>query len=570
MKNGYTVIRNNYGTITHLEVSKTQKDILSDPFLNKGTAFNWEDRIEFHLTGLLPSHVETLEEQARRVYLQFQTCTSHFEKFLFLYGLYNRNETLFYYLIHQHLNEIFPIIYTPTIGEVVEKFNTSFQYFRGLYLSYPYREKIAEIIQAIDKNSVDLIVVSDGERVLGLGDQGVGGMHICIAKAMLYTLFAGISPDRILPIHLDVGTNNQALLHDPFYLGWKHERIVGGPYDFFVEQVISALRGRFPSVLLHWEDFGRHHARKNLLRFQKIICSFNDDIQGTAVVVLSSLLSAFQIQGKRWADQQIVIFGAGSSGIGIADHLVLAMEKEALSPTEARNKIWLINRQGLITERSEELTDFQKPYAKSADQVSSISLNYKNPISFADVVRQVKPTILIGVSSVAGAFTEEIIKTMAEGTEQPIILPLSNPIHKSEAKPQDLITWTRGRALIATGSPFPLATWKNRQFKIAQCNNAFVFPGIGLGAAAVKAKQITPAMLIAASEALAYFTSQQAEKTAILPSPEKIQEVSQLIAIAVAKQAIHDHMAEEKNIEHALRAIQWKPVYYPYQLKEIP
>jgi malate dehydrogenase (oxaloacetate-decarboxylating) len=521
-------------------------DLLHLAALNKGTAFTAEERIAFGLLGKLPPKIETLAEQATRAYQQFKNQPTKLAQHTFLNDLHNDNETLFYKLITEHLPEMMPIVYTPVVGEAIQKFSAEYRRPRGIFISYPNKDKIAQILDNYTEKDIEVILVTDSGGILGIGDQGVGGINICIGKLAVYTLCAGLNPHKMLPVVLDVGTNNETLLNDPQYLGWKHPRITGKDYDDFIDAFVTTVQKKFPNVFLHWEDFARDTARKNLDRYRDKICTFNDDMQGTGAVVLAALLSATKILGQKLSEQRIVFFGAGTSATGIADQICDSMVREGSSMQEARDRVYLLGRRGLITNDLDKVTPFQKIYAKD------VAWQGKDLLS---VVQQAKPTVLIGVSTVGGSFTEEIVKTMAKNAERPIIFPLSNPTDKSEAIPADIMQWTSDKALVATGSPFD---------GVSQCNNAFVFPGIGLGVMAVKAKRLTDEMIWAGCRALAE-CSPTDSSSSLLPGLGNIQEVSHKVAIAVAKQAIAEGLAKSIDVEKAVNDAIWEPKYFLYK-----
>lgn len=562
-------IKKDQANETWIETSLSGKLLLMTPQLNKGTAFSEAERHLFGLMGKLPSRIEELHDQAMRAYLQYKSYDTLLQKNVFLHNLHNSNQVLFYKLIQNHIEEMMPVIYTPIVGTAVIEFSKLFRNPRGIYIAYPERNNIKEILNNRSNPLIDLIVVSDGEGVLGIGDQGVGAMDIPIAKLMVYTIAAGINPLKTLPILLDVGTNNQQLLDDPLYLGWRNKRITGDDYDEFILQFVTAVKETFPNVFLHWEDFGRKNARRNLDNFRHEICTFNDDIQGTGVVTLAALIAAVRVTTIPIHKQRIIIFGAGTAGIGIADQIVDAMRREGVSDEQARSCFWLLDRSGLLTENSLTLSPEQRRYARKITEISNWKLLKPNYISLEDVVNNVHPTILIGSSSSGGAFTEVIVKEMAKNVERPIIFPLSNPTEKAEAKPNDLIHWTNGNALVATGSPFPPVEYEGRLIPIAQCNNALVFPGIGLGVLAMKATQVTDEMLWAAcQEAAACSPILHDPNDALLPKFDKASMLSKRIAIAVAKQAIKEGLAQVNttdSAEHLIDQISWEPHYLPYR-----
>ena len=548
--------------VLYLETNALGSALLTTPKLNKGTAFTESERQQFKLRGKLPYSIESLQQQERRVYQQFLKKENNLEKHLYLRSLHNTNEVLFYKLVSQHLTEMLPILYTPTVGKAVEQFSQEFQQPRGLYLSYPDKEHIDEILENRLNPEVDIIVMTDGEGVLGIGDQGIGGMDICIAKLMVYVLCAGVNPNRVLPIQIDVGTNNEQLLNDPMYLGWRHPRLADQKYDDIIETVVSAIRRKLPRAYLHWEDFGRENARRNLERYHNQMCTFNDDMQGTGAVTLVALLSAIKRTKIPLTEQRVVIVGAGTAGTGIADQLCAGMIREGLSKEEALSRFYLVGRHGLIHDAMSNLTAFQKPYAQrlKGELVTTLQLY--------DVVQKFKPTVLIGCSGQGGIFTEAIVKTMAAQVKYPIIFPLSNPTEKSEATPDDLLNWTEGRALIATGSPFGQVDFKGEKIPIAQCNNALIYPGIGLGVLVAKATRLSEGMLWEACKALSSFAGKTADaKNALLPNFEDVQAISRCIALAVATQAREEGLAEVKKsidlaeeIDHQF----WYPEYVSF------
>jgi malate dehydrogenase (oxaloacetate-decarboxylating) len=562
-------INNQDGYISHIETHVTGNNLLGSPKLNKGCAFTQEERDQFALNGLLPYQVETLDQQVARMYVQYHEHHTNLGKNIYLNVLHDYNETLFYRLIIDHLQEMLPIIYTPTVGEAVQRFSLEHRKARGLYISYANRDKMDEILDTCLPAELDLSVVTDGEAVLGIGDQGIGGVNISIAKLMVYTLCGGINPNRVIPIQLDVGTNNVHLLNDPMYLGWRKERITGAQYDDFIDQFVQAITKRFPQIFLHWEDIGRDNARRILTHYRSEICTINGDIQTTGVVALSAVLAAVIASGTPLQQHRIVIFGAGGAGVGTADQICATLCREGLSEEEARARFWLIDKSGLLIENGPgSLMSFQAPYARKRQEILQWSLNPDQPITLGEVVKKVKPTILIGCSTVTGAFNEEIVRYMAETVERPVIMPLSNPNSLSEAKPEDLLNWTEGRAIIATGSPFPNAKCQDRWHRIAQSNNALAFPGIGLGVVASKAKRVTDNMLLAATQALVKCSPVYQDKTApILPALADARMVSYNIALAVAEAARADgltELSEKIDLKDLIKKTQWEAKYYPY------
>ena len=547
------------------EAALTGHLLLDNPLLNKGSAFTEAERRKLGLLGLLPFHSSTIEEQLARTYENYTRKSSDVERYIFLKALQDRNETLFYRLVYDHVSEMMPIIYTPTVGQACQQYSHWFRRPRGLYISYPYRHEIATLLNNSPTDRVEIIVVTDGERILGLGDLGVGGMDIPIGKLSVYTLCAGIHPQRTLPILLDVGTDNTQLLNDPLYLGWRHHRVRGQQYDDFIEAFVEAVERKFPSVLLQWEDFAKHNASRVLQRYRDRLRTFNDDIQGTGAVTLAGLLAATRISGSRLCDQRVVILGAGSSGTGISEQIVAGMKREGLSQDKARSRIWLVDSHGLVHDGRDNLEPFKLPYAQPCESLSGWSLVHTKRICFEEVIHNVHPTVLIGTSAQPGAFSEEIVREMARHVERPIIFPLSNPTAKSEATPKSLLSWTNGRALIATGSPFDAVTVNGHSVSIGQCNNSFIFPGIGLGVLASGARRVTNEMFVAAAIALSELSPAVAEPSQPLYPPlERVREISYNVAFAVAREAQRSGLAEktsEDELEHRIQAKIWTPHY---------
>ncbi len=542
--------------------------LLELPLLNKGSAFSEEERTRFNLHGLIPHAIENIEEQSQRSYQQYSAFSDAINKHIYLRNIQDTNETLFYHLIEQHLSEMMPIIYTPTVGEACQRFSDIYRRHRGIFISYPDRAHIDDIVQNINKKNVKVIVITDGERILGLGDQGIGGMGIPIGKLSLYTACGGISPAYTLPITLDVGTNNPQLLNDPIYMGWNQPRISGEEYYQFVDQVIDAVKRRWPKALIQFEDFAQKNAMPLLNKYRDQICCFNDDIQGTAAVSVGSLIAASRAAGKQLKDQTIAFLGAGSAGCGIAEQIVAQMVVEGLSDAEARARVYMVDRFGLFTSNQPNLLDFQRKLAQSPDRVAHWG-NPEGVISLLDVIQNAKPTVLIGVSGQPGLFTEEVIKTLAANCERPIVLPLSNPTSQVEAFPADILEWTEGKALIATGSPFEPVNYQGKLYNISQCNNSYIFPGIGLGVIAAGATRVTDSMLIASSNALADCSPLLKDPNAdLLPDLNEIQQVSKFIAFKVAKAAMDAGVApvlDDEALQQAIEANFWKPEYRDYK-----
>ncbi|MGR3912187.1 MAG: NAD-dependent malic enzyme [Candidatus Rhabdochlamydia sp.] len=540
-------------------------EILSDPLRNKGSAFTDRERVEFKLHGRLPFHVSTLDEQVQRRYLNFKAQESSLSKNLFLSALHSRNTTLFYKLVLTHIQEMLPFIYTPTIGEYSLNFSHLYTEPTGLYLSYPLKDQLDTLFSVRDDFDIDVIVITDGERILGLGDLGVGGIAIPIGKLSLYTLFGGIHPKKTLPIIIDVGTDNQELLNDPLYLGWRHPRIKGEAYNTFLEQIVLTIQKWYPHALLQWEDFGRDHAAPLLEKYQNVICSFNDDIQGTAAVVLAALHAAVKLKKENLSQQKIVIFGGGSAGIGICHYLVGAMKALGVSYEEAIQSIYVVDIQGLIHTELTYIPLHQRPFARNYDELKSWKQTDSSYFSLLDVIQRVQPHILIGVSAQPGAFNEEVIRCMGKLHATPIIFPLSNPTSKSEAHPQDILAWTEGRALIATGSPYTDVSYQGNIVTINQCNNAYIFPGVGLGVVACKAKRVTDTMFYKAAEVLSNHSPLlKNEGGSLFPSFTSLREISELIALAVIQVAQEEGLSpltDEESQKQMIKDTVWYPDY---------
>ncbi|MCN5676206.1 NAD-dependent malic enzyme [Escherichia coli] len=592
--------------------------LLEFPLLNKGSAFSMEERRNFNLLGLLPEVVETIEEQAERAWIQYQGFKTEIDKHIYLRNIQDTNETLFYRLVNNHLDEMMPVIYTPTVGAACERFSEIYRRSRGVFISYQNRHNMDDILQNVPNHNIKVIVVTDGERILGLGDQGIGGMGIPIGKLSLYTACGGISPAYTLPVVLDVGTNNQQLLNDPLYMGWRNPRITDDEYyefvdefiqavkqrwpdvllqfeDFaqkndplymgwrnpritddeyyeFVDEFIQAVKQRWPDVLLQFEDFAQKNAMPLLNRYRNEICSFNDDIQGTAAVTVGTLIAASRAAGGQLSEKKIVFLGAGSAGCGIAEMIIAQTQREGLSEEAARQKVFMVDRFGLLTDKMPNLLPFQTKLVQKRENLSDWDTD-SDVLSLLDVVRNVKPDILIGVSGQTGLFTEEIIREMHKHCPRPIVMPLSNPTSRVEATPQDIIAWTEGNALVATGSPFNPVVWKDKIYPIAQCNNAFIFPGIGLGVIASGASRITDEMLMSASEMLAQYSPLVLNgEGLVLPELKDIQKVSRAIAFAVGKMAQQQGVAVKTSAEALQQAIDdnfWHAEYRDYRRTSI-
>jgi malate dehydrogenase (oxaloacetate-decarboxylating) len=544
-------------------------DLLNNSRLNKGTAFSEAERDIFALHGLLPPHVGSLEEQSDRRKHALENQQTNFAKYGLMRDLQDTNETLFYSLLTKNIESLLPIVYTPTVGEGCQRFSEIWHKPRGLFLSYPNKARISQILSHARYQRVRCIVVSDGERILGLGDQGAGGMGIPIGKMALYTALGSIHPEHCLPVLLDVGTDNEERLADPIYVGWKNKRIRGQEYDDFVDAFVSAVKHRWPHVLLQWEDFAGSNAARLLARYRDKICTFNDDIQGTAAVATATVLAAVNVTGIPLTQQKIVVLGFGSAGIGIANLLLAAMKDAGLSDEQAHDLFYAIDRDGLIVEGGKDIRPEQQSFARKRADVASWQLAGKDEIGLIDVVRNVKPTVLIGVSGQPGAFSEEAIREMAKYADRPAIFPLSNPTSRSEATPEQLLAWTNGRALIGTGSPFAPVQINGESFHIDQTNNSYVFPGLALGIIASKAKRVSDAMIMTAAKTLAELSPTRKNKTAsLLPPIAESRKIALLVAEGVAHRAIKDGLAgvaDHKAFKEELNACVWNPVYVPYE-----
>jgi len=552
------------------QISLSGYDLINSPRLNKGTAFSDHERDVFGLHGLLPPHVGSLDDQIERRIQTLRHQPNSFNKYAFLRDLQDTNETLFYALLLRNIEEMLPLVYTPTVGEGCQRFSEIWRKPRGLFLSYPNKDRIDQILNHSRYDGVKCIVVSDGERILGLGDQGAGGMGIPIGKMALYTALGGIHPEHCLPVLLDVGTDNEDRLKSPIYIGWRHHRVRGEEYDTFVDVFVNSVKKRWPHVLLQWEDFAGSNAARLLARYKDQLCTFNDDIQGTAAIAAATLLTAINVTGVPLEQQKIAVLGFGTAGIGITNLLAQFMQEKGISEQEARHRFYALDRYGLVTEKGKDVRPEQRPYARKEQEVQSWTQPNRE-ITLLDVMRHAKPSVLIGVSGQAGAFTEEAVREMARNTIRPVIFPLSNPTSSSEATPQDLVDWTEGRALIGTGSPCePVSIW-GKKVAIDQTNNSYIFPGLALGIIASKAKRVSDAMVMAAAKELARLVPTQKDKKArLLPSLSDSRRLGRSIAQAVGRQAIQDGQAQvagEDSLERELQANIWEPEYVPYERK---
>ncbi len=539
--------------------------VLTSPTINRGTAFTLEQREALGLTGLLPTAVSTLDGQVRRVYGQYRAQVDDLRRWVYLTNLRDRNEVLFYRLLCEHIEEMLPVVYTPTVGLAIERFSYEFRRPHGVFLSVDRPEDVEASLRncGMDAQDVDLIVATDSEGILGIGDQGVGGIEIAIGKLSVYTAAAGIHPHRVLAVVLDTGTDNVALLDDETYLGARHARVRDQRYDDLIDAYVTAATRLFPNAMLHWEDFATGNARRILTKYVNQVCTFNDDLQGTAAVVLAAALSAVRAAGTRIRDQRVVIYGAGTAGLGIADMMLDAMIREGLSRAEATARFYALGSRGLLVDDTPNLRDFQLPYARSAAEVAGWSTGGGTTVTLAGVVAAARPTMLIGTSAQAGAFTETVIREMAAHTERPIIMPLSNPTSKCEARPEDLIRWTGGRALVATGSPFPPVVRGGIAHRIAQANNALVFPGLGLGVTVARARRINQPLIAAAADAVARLSDATAPGAPLLPPIAELRTVSAAVAVAVAVAAVEQGLAQVP-VDDPVRQVHqamWQPVY---------
>ena len=551
-----------------MKTNLTGYELLIYPRLNKGTAFTEHERDAFGLHGLLPPHIGTLEEQRRRRKKGLNDQATPLQKYNFMRDLQDTNETLFYSLIAYYIEETLPVVYTPTVGEACQQFSEIWRKPRGLFLSYPNRNLIDQILSHPRYTGIKCIVVSDGERILGLGDQGAGGMGIPIGKMALYSALAGIAPESCLPILLDVGTENEERLKDPLYVGWRSRRVRGQEYEDFVDTFVAAVKRRWPHVLLQWEDFAGINAARFLQRYRDQLCTFNDDIQGTAAVATGTLLSAVTVTGIPLSEQRVVFLGFGGAGLGVAQLFWSVMRDAGLREQEAYERFYAVDRYGLLVEGGQGLRSEQAPFARKKSDVAGWQVSNSKEIGLLDVIRNAKPTVLIGVSGQAGAFTEEIIRTMAKNSERPIVFPLSNPTSRCEATPQQVLDWTDGRALIGTGSPFGPAKINGREIHIDQTNNSYIFPGLALGTISAKARQVSDAMIKVSALTLAELAPTRQNKNAnLLPPLANIRSVSLAIAKAVGNQAIQEGLAtvDETEFEHELASNVWEPVYEPYE-----
>lgn len=551
----------------YMAVTQKGRPLLLDPSINKGTAFTLRERDELDLHGLLPPAVCTIQQQLQRVGESFRSKTTNIEKFIYLTSLHDRNETLFYRLVQENIDEMMPIVYTPVVGEACQKFSHIYRRGRGLYIAYEQRDTIEQILVNAEIRNPSVIVVTDGERILGLGDQGAGGMGIPIGKLCLYTLCAGVSPYSTLPITLDVGTDNQERLGDPLYLGMRHQRVRGADYQGFVDAFVVAVKKVFPAVVLQWEDFLKENALKQLARFRDQLCTFNDDIQGTAAVVLAGLLGALRLTGKPMREQRVVFAGAGASTQGIATLLAAAFQEDGLTREQALQRIWTTDSHGLVTAGRPGLEGFKATYARPAEEVAGYACADASRITLVETVENAKPTVLIGTSATPGIFDEAVVRAMGQATGRPIIFPLSNPTSKTECTPEDALCWTGGRAIVATGSPFAPVSYDGRRHRIGQCNNSFIFPGVGLGLTIAQARHVSDGVFLEAAKALAAkVTAEDLNEGAVYPALSRIRECSFAVACATIRRVVAEGHADPElldNLERTVERAMWTSEYLP-------
>jgi malate dehydrogenase (oxaloacetate-decarboxylating) len=564
-EDAYELVRTEEGIVARVRARGTS--VLSSPTINRGTAFTNEERHQLGLVGLLPTGVSTLDGQLRRVYAQYQSQTTDLRRWVYLANLRDRNEVLFYRLLTEHISEMLPVVYTPTVGLAIQRFSNEFRRpRRAVYLSVDHPEdvEVSLLNAGLGPEDVDLLVATDSEGILGIGDQGIGGIEISIGKLALYTAAGGIHPRRVIPVVLDVGTDNLKLLNDDMYLGVRHARVRDQRYDDLIDTYVTAVTKLFPHAMLHWEDFGTSNARRILERYTDSVCTFNDDIQGTAAVVLAAAFAAVKASGTRLRDQRVVIHGAGSAGIGIADVMRDQMVREGLSHEEATRRFWALGRSGLLTDdRADKMYDFQVPYARPAAEVAGWASPGSGGIMLGDVVARARPTMLIGTSTQHGAFNEAVVREMAQHVTRPIIMPLSNPTSNCEAVPEDLIRWTDGRALIATGSPFPPVIHNDVRYHVGQANNALVFPGLGLGVTVARASRITDRMLAAVADAVASLSDATRPGAPLLPPVDDLRQVSAAVGVAVAVAATEEGVAQKPVTDpiQQVHEAMWRPEY---------
>jgi malate dehydrogenase (oxaloacetate-decarboxylating) len=575
-------------SITSTNCARTPS-VLNDPLRNRGVAFTAAEREALGLTGRLPSGVLTLDEQARRAWSQLQAQGDDLAKNVYMEQLHDRNEVLYFRVLLDHMSELLPVVYDPTVGDAIERYSHEYRRPRGIYLSIdrPDDIPVAFGTLGLGPGDVDLIVCSDAEEILGIGDWGVGGIQISVGKLAVYTAAAGIHPCRVIPVSLDVGTNNEGLLNDPLYLGNRHARVRGAAYDAFIARYLETVSSMYPDALLHFEDFGAGNARRILLSYRDRYRIFNDDMQGTGAIVMAGLFNAVRVTGTRWRDQRVVIFGGGTAGIGIADQIRDQMTRDGLEPDQATSRIWIVDLPGLLTsDMTEDMLDYQRPYAHPADKAAtwaktsvevdpSAAIRWPQMaalrqaraasgiVALQTVVEQVQPTILIGTSTAHGAFTKQVVEAMSAGVERPVIFPISNPTSRIEAMPADIITWSRGRALVATGLPMAPADYNGVRYWFGQANNALLYPGLGLGTIVAGASQVTDGMLLAAAEAVAGQADVSQPGAALLPAVENLRASSATAAVSVIRAAADDGVLTKKpeDLVQAVQDAMWQPAY---------
>jgi malate dehydrogenase (oxaloacetate-decarboxylating) len=541
---------------------RNTRDILDDPTRNRGVAFTRDQREALGLIGRLPSGVLTLDQQAGRAYQQLAAQPDDLAKNIFLEQLHDRNETLYFRVLVDHLTELLPVVYDPTVAQAIERYSNEYRRPRGVYLSIDHPEDVETSFtgRGLGPDDVDLIVVTDAEEILGIGDWGVGGIQISVGKLAVYTAAAGVHPARVIPVSLDVGTNNETLLNDPQYLGNRHARRTGQEYDAFVRTYLETVSRLFPNALLHFEDFGPGNARRILLQYADAYRIFNDDMQGTGAIVLAAALSAVRVSGVPMREQKLVVLGAGTAGVGIADQLRDAMVRDGATPEQATRQVWLVDKQGLLTDDMTDLRDYQKPYARAASEVSGWA---DGSVSLLDTVRNAAPTLLVGASTAHGAFTREVVEAMCAASDRPIIFPISNPTSRIEAMPSDIIAWSRGKALVATGIPVAPVPYEGVTYSIGQANNALLYPGLGMGTIVAGASRVTAGMLLAAAEAVAGQVDSTQPGASLLPAVENLRASSATTAVAVVRAAIAEGVATAK-IDDPVQAVldaMWQPDY---------
>ena len=544
---------------------RAKPSVITNPLTNRGTAFTLEERRRLGLVGRFPAAVETLDQQAARSYAQLRSFTTDLDKYVFLDQLHNRNEVLYYRLLTDHLVELLPIVYDPTVGEAIRKWSRDYRRSRAVYLSVDRIEDVRPSFEGLGlgPDDVDLLVVSDAEEILGIGDWGVNGTDISVGKLAVYTAAAGIHPERAVAVNLDCGTDNELLLNDPAYLGNRHARVRGARYDALIDEYLAVASELFPNALLHFEDFGPANARRILQANRERYRVFNDDMQGTGAIVMAAVVSGMRVTGQTFADQRLVVYGAGTAGTGMADQIHAGMVRDGLSPEEATARIWLVDRAGLVTDDMTGLPDYQRAYARPAAEAADWQRSSRGAVELLEVVRRARPTVLIGTSTNHGAFTRDVVEAVSAGVERPIILPLSNPTERIEAMPEDVVAWSRGKALVATGIPVVPFDYEGTTFTIGQGNNALLYPGLGLGVIVSGASRVTDGMLLAAAQAVASQVDPTEPGASLLPPVENLRASSATVAVAVARQAQADGVAttSHDNLVQAVQDAMWQPAY---------